>query len=381
MVKFTDKKYFVKGTCQAQLLDPCTMDVVFSSDAFQTGNITTSLNMGEIRGGLGNGIVAIIPQDSALNVEFTAADFNLAAKAAQLGSSISYGAPVSVCEVVTATSANTLSLNQTHGKPVAPLGYTTPIAYVQQVGENGTVSGTGKAWPVTINTSGFGTIQGITVTTGKKYKVNYFVSSAGAQVVPISSLFDPKIMYFQAQMAVFSKESCAGENEGTRVGWLYVTVPRLKLGGNGGVVGDATNPDTTSISGQALSYDESVISEGCADCEPALYAYYVFVPDNGADSIKGIAVVGGTMSVPKGTSAQIPVRFVMEDGQLGTPGDFKTGFTYKITGSDSEDINVNNEGVVYVLSTATGVTSFTVNITYNNSGTSLTTTVTVNVPA
>ena len=37
MISFTDKKLYVKGTCQANLSDPCTGDVLYSSNKFQTG--------------------------------------------------------------------------------------------------------------------------------------------------------------------------------------------------------------------------------------------------------------------------------------------------------------------------------------------------------
>lgn len=370
MIKFTDSKLFVKGTCQAQLMDPCTMDVVFSSNAFQTGNITTSVNMGEIRGGMGNGIVAMLPQDSALNVEFTAADFSLAAKAAQLGATVAYGAPVDECQVVTA-SGTSISIDVADGAPVAPAGSASAICYVQEVGVAGTVAATGKAYPITAA----GAVQGFIATSGKQYKVHYFVTNPTAQIASISSLFDPAVRYFKAQMPVFSKEGCSGENEGTRVGWLYITVPRLKLGGNGGVVGDATNADTTSISGQALSYDESVVSAACSDCEASQYAYYVYVPDNGAAVIMGLAVIGGLVEVPASGTAQIPVRFVMENGQLVAPASYATGFTYTASGQPT-GTTVSNAGVV-----SAGATSgdFEVAVSYNNDGETLTCPVNVSV--
>lgn len=370
MIKFTDQKLFVKGTCQAQLLDPCTMDAVFASNAFQTGNITTSLNMGEIRGGMGNGIVAILPQDSALNVEFTAADFSLAAKAAQVGATVSYGAPTDACQVVTASGAS-LTIDVSEGVPVAPVGTASPICYVQEVGVAGTIGATGKAYPISVS----GAVSGFTATANKQYKVFYFVSAPTAQMVSISSLFDPKTLYFKAQMPVFSKEGCSGDNEGTRVGWLYITVPRLKLGGNGGVVGDATNADTTSVSGQALSFDESIVSATCSDCEASQYAYYVYVPDNGASSIMGLAVIGGLVTVPRSSTAQIPVRFVMENGQLVAPSDYGAGFTYSASGQPT-GTTVSNKGVVSAGATAG---DFEVAVSYNNDGTTLTCPVNVSV--
>ena len=373
MISFTDKKLYVKGTCQAQLSDPCTGDIVYASNKFQTANITTSVTMGEIRGGMGNAVAAILPSDSALNVEFTAADFSIAAKAAQLGATLAYGAPVSECQTVAATGTNISVDVFSGGEPVAPIGFASPICYVQEIGATGTIATTGKAYPIDIS----GGISGFTATAGKQYKVYYFVNSPTAQMATISSLFDPKVLYFQAQMPVFSNESCAGENEGTRVGWLYVIVPRLKLGANGGIVGDATNPDTTSISGQAVAFDDTVVSAECSDCEAGKMAYYIYVPDNGSASIIGLAVVGGLVEVAASGTAQIPVRFVMENGQLVAPSSYATGFTYTASGQPT-GTTVSNRGVITAGATAG---DFEVSVSYNNSGDTLTCPVNVSVTA
>ena len=370
MISFTDKKLYVKGTCQAQLADPCTGNIEYASNKFQTANITTNVTMGEIRGGMGNAVAAILPSDSALNVEFTAADFSLAAKAAQLGASVSYGAPVGDCKVVTAASS-TLTVDLGGTIPVAPLGFSSPICYVQEVGKAGTIAATGQAYPITDG----GTVTGYSAVSGRKYKVFYFVSSPTAQLVSISSLFDPKVRYFQAQMPVFSNEACSQESEGTRVGWLYIIVPRLKLGANGGVVGDATNPDTTSISGQAIAFDETVVSAECSDCEAGRFAYYVYVPDNGAEAIMGLAVVGGLVTVTASGTAQIPVRFVMENGQLVAPGSYGTNFLYNATGAPT-GTTVSNSGVVSAGATAG---DFEVLVSYQNDGEMLTCPVNVSV--
>lgn len=51
MITFTDKRLYVKGTCSAILSDKNTGDIVYFSDKFQTGNMTTSVTTGEIRAG------------------------------------------------------------------------------------------------------------------------------------------------------------------------------------------------------------------------------------------------------------------------------------------------------------------------------------------
>ena len=131
------------------------------------------------------------------------------------------------------------------------------------------------------------------------------------------------------------------------MGWLYVIVPNLKLGGNGGIVGDQTTADTTSMSGQAIVYDAETVGENCNACSGggSALAYYVFVLDNGAEAIQGLAVVGGAVNVATSSTAQIPVMFVMQNGQLVKPAAYGTGWTFTATGAPN-GTTVSNAGVV-----------------------------------
>ena len=370
MISFTDKKLYVKGTCQANLTDPCTGQVYYSSNKFQTGNITTSVTMGEIRAGMGNAVAAILPSDSALNVEFTAADFSLWAKAAQLGASLTYSAPVMTCKTVEATGTS-LTVDVSDAPPVPQIGFSEAFCYVQETGVPGTVAATGAPYAI----GNDGAVSGFTSASGKTYKVFYYVNYTGAQMATITTLFDPKVLHFTAQIPVFSNEACSSDNMGSRVGWLYVIVPRLKLGANGGIVGDQTTNDTTSISGQAVAYDESVISAECADCTQGNLAYYIYVPDDGASEIQGLAVIGGLVSVAVSQTAQIPVRLVMANGQLVVPPNYSSGFTYTATGAPS-GTTVSSAGVVSAGSTAG---DFEVAVSYDNDGETLSTPVNVSV--
>lgn len=372
MINFTDSKLYVRGTCQAILSDPCTGQIVYYSNKFQTGNITTSVNMNEIRAGMGNSIATFLPTDSSVNVEFTAADFNLFAKAAQVGATLSYSAPAPACQVIKATGSS-LTIDVTGGIPVAQTGYGSAFCYVQTVGSSGTVAQTGTPYAI----SASGAISGFTATENTEYKVFYWVQDTTAQIATIGSLMDPKVMHFTAQLPVFANENCSDNNTGNRVGWLYIIVPRLKLGGNGGVVGDQTSNDTTSISGQAIAFDGSVVSGVCSDCVAGDLAYYIYVPEDGADRIVGLAVVGGTVTMPKSSTAQIPVRLVMDNGQLVIPASYSSGFSYELTTSIS-GASVSTAGVLTSGATAG---DGEVTVTYDNAGTDLTLPVNVSITA
>ena len=332
MIHFTDKRIYLKGTADAMGRDRVTGDILYYSNKFQTGNVTPSVTMGEIRAGLGNAVAAIIPSDATLTVDFTAADFNLWAKSAQMGASLKYAAPVMTCQNVTADAA-ALAISVADGAPVADMGMSRICCYVQEVGAASLVAVGGKAYDIDPTT---GAVTGFTAETGKNYKVWYFVNRADAQIATITTAMDPKIIHFTAAMAVYANESGTAQNEGTRIGTLYVIIPNLKLGANGGVTGDQTNNDTTSMSGQAVAYDQDVISETCDTCSGGAsdLAYYLYVPceENEADYQGIVAKIGGVVTMDKSSTKQVQPKAIMANGQLVdlTPGQC----TYQVSGVD-----------------------------------------------
>lgn len=374
MVNFTDRKLYVKGTCVAQFADPSTGEILYSSNKFQSTGIVAESDLGEVRAGLSNGIAAIIPSNSALSVNFTAADFNLYAKAMQIGATVQYGAPAPTCEVLTA-SGTTLTLEMPNGAPVAQVGYAKIFGYVQTVGQESKVAIDGVPYEINPST---GEVKGFQATSGIQYKVWYFVRKASAQMATISALFDPKVVSFTAQMAVYANDGGGANNTGSRVGWLYVIIPRLKFDGTGGGLdGDQQTASTQSFTGQALSMDELVVSGTCSDCDAGIFGHYIYVEDAGASVFEGLAVVGGVVSVPSGQSAQIPVRLVAQNGELVVPASYSEGFTYTPTGAPS-GTQISNAGVVQAGSTPG---DFQVKIEYQDGTETLTATIQVSVTA
>lgn len=346
MIKFTDKRLYLKGTSRAYAYDKATNDIIYYSDKFQTGNITTSVNLNEIRAGIGNPVVAMIPTDATVNVDFTAADFSLMAKMAQVGGSFTYGAPVMVCQTVTATGA-TLTADVSGATPVAPLGSSDIVAYVVEVGAAAPIATNGTAYAIDPAT---GAINGFAATSGKTYKVFYNAMRADAQIGTIGSLIDPKVVRFEAYMDVYANDGSAA-TQGTKVGTLKAIVPSLKLGGNGGVTGDQTNNDTTSLSGQAIVYDEDVVSAACEGCggDVSALAYYVYEPCEVGNDIQGLALIGGVITLAQGASVATDFRLVMKDGSLVKPDPAKMTYTMSTAIGGT---SVSTDGVITAGTTA-----------------------------
>ena len=353
MISFTDDRLYAKGTCNVICSDVNTGDVLYQSNKVTTGNVTPSVNLNEIRAGLSNPIATMIPSDASLQVDFEAADFQLWAKSAQMGAALSYGAPVQTCQIVTAASS-ALSIDVTGGAPVAPFGYASPFCFVQTVGAESKMLNDGTAYPI----SAAGAISTFVATQGTKYKVTYYTQKVGARKAVVSSFIDPKVVRFECQIAVYSNRG--GTSEGTRVGWIYYTIPYLKLQADATITGDQSNNDTTKISGQALAYDAEVVSETCTDCDSSTLAYLVYVPDDASEDILGIAVIGGAVTLAKSSTLQLTPYIVMADKSIVVPHDYASNFTYEMS-TTITGTSVSSAGVI---TSGTTAGSGEVTITY-----------------
>ena len=340
MITFTDESLYVKGTCNVVLSDITTGNICFQSSRATTGSINPGTTLEEVRGGLGNAVAATLASDAVVTVDFELADFSMWAKAAQMGAELEYGAPSPRCQVVTANDY-TLSIDPSYGVPVPELGKTQALCYVQTVDAQSFILSDGVAYPI----SQEGTVGGFTSEPGKTYKVWYSTMNYSSQMMVIRSFVKPKVVRFEAQMAVYTNRT-GSANQGTRVGWLNVVIPYLQLQGDAALNGDQSANDTTKISGSALSRSALKISSLSFDGEADALAYYVYTPDEASVTATAIVVMGGAMILEDEESAQIPVRIVMGDGSLVVPDDYETGFTYTLPPGADACLTVSNSGVV-----------------------------------
>ena len=303
MIQLNNRYLYAKGTCNVIVTDPATGKIDFQSNKVQTSQLTTAVNMNELRAGLGNAIAIQLPSDSAVNLELTTADFSMSARAMQLGSSVTYNAAAPVCEVITANS-NTLTVSSS---AVAPQGFSKAIAYV----DSGSTA-------YEVNSSN--EVVGFTAASGTKYKVYYWIANPSAQQVKAYSVFNPAVKHVTMQIAVYSTESSASAAQGSLVGWLYCIIPRMQFSAKADTDGSQTSNVTTVLSGTALTYDPSSSEAVCTDCGLSELAYWVYVPNGDVtQEIDSLVVVGGGLALVVGNSAQVPVRFLMKDGSLVVP--------------------------------------------------------------
>ena len=309
MIKATlnNRPLFAKGTMEVKCFDPVTNDLVYYSNKVSTNQLQSTVNLGAINAGIGNPVQIQIPDTPSLTLNLAAADFSLAGRALAVGGNVTYNGVVPVDEVAE-TAGTALAVSQ---PPVAPLGGCDIIGYVGNDGTAYTID------PATRE------LQGFTAVAGKKYCVHYYTRNAGAQQFSVETLMNPAVVRSLITIPIYSNENVADNPlNGSRVGALYITIPRLQFNGDVSTEGSQTTPATTVMNGTALSYEEACEAGiQCGDAAAPKLAYMVLELFGSPDQFaSGLAIVGGNdIDVNAGQTAAIPVKYVMDDGSLGTP--------------------------------------------------------------
>lgn len=347
MVNLNNKYLYAKGTCNVVVRDIVTGDVDYQSNKVQTSQFTTTTDMGAIQAGIGNATVMNIPHNSAVNLTLTNADFSMEARAMQVGSPLAYEQAGPVCEVITA-SGTTLTVAET---PAAPYGYNTNICNVVDLA---TSNAAGTAYTIDKDTK---VVQGFTATANHTYQVTYFAKRAANKGFIINSVFAPAIKHVTVEIAVYSAAGAQNVNQGTKVGDLYIIIPRMQFTGKADADGSQTAAVTTDLSGSALTYDQAVQEGACNCAATAGLAQVLYVPAvTSTDDVVGLAVVGGVITLAASSTMQVPVKYVMRNGSLANP-DY-TALTYTIPAAGQSTATVSNTGVI--TGVAAGDTTITI---------------------
>lgn len=349
---------------------PLSGEVLYYSNKPTEATWTTSVNMGEIRAGVGNPIVALIPSDSNASVEITDVNLSLAMRAYQTGGLHGYGAPTLICTDVTAQDQTLIVETADIGTPVAGQGFSSPFAYVQTVGQNSEILSDGIPYPIETD----GTITGFAATAGTTYKVWFWIDSPTTEYATILANMDPSVVNIRCVYPVYS--NVKEDGTGTRIGSLVVISPYTKLNANAGITGNGSNNATTSISGMAIAYEDGIVKAGCGACadNSASLLQYLYVPcSNDVSAIQGLYYLGGSVTVDTGSSLQL-TPMLMVNGSPARPDPMF--LTFSTAGTVPSGTAVSKTGLVTAGET-TG--SFTVNIGYTVSGNTFTCPVAVDI--
>ena len=333
---------YVKGVVEAQFFDTANGNLRYYTNKLQDTSVTSSVNMGEITAGIGNGIVITIPDSATLSIDLTEAAFSLVGRGLQAGQPVTYNGVHEITEVVVA-NATTITLPST---AVRGLGDSAIYAYV---GTDGT------AYTVTGNV-----IDGFEATPGESYCVRYNIVNPSATQLDIKSMIAPDIVRAVLKYPAYSTAN-ADALTGSLSAYYYVIIPRMQFGGNVGIEGNQTTPSTTSLAGTALTYDDAADAGVCVSASMPHLAYIVRVPvGDTTQSIMGLAIVGGEINMTAGDTMLTPVKFVMPDGSLIQPDYSLLSFSITSGGKAT----VASDGTITAVSA--GEEELTVTLTADN---------------
>lgn len=300
-----DPNLFVKGIAEVTIYDYTSGDIIGFDKVASEGSITSSVNMGEVVGGIGSPLLMTIPDTTRITGSLTSQAFSLEQRALASGGEVAYGGITQVCEHITARSS-TITVTGSPVKHYAQTATDTTGWCHIRVHEGG--SYVGKNYEVDLSTK---QVKNFVAETGKEYDVFYFINNASAKVLELPSNFKPSVAAISYKFEVYAQQNGSVGN-GTRVGFLYFHVMRAQFGGDVGISANQTTAASTDYSWNALAAVDNMPScEGCEE-DGSPYAYYVYVPCGAADQgIDALVVVGETVTVKVNSTAQIPVKYVV----------------------------------------------------------------------
>lgn len=347
MINLNNQYLYAKGTCDVVVRNISTGDIEYQSNKVQTAQFTTTCDMGAIQAGIGNTTVMNIPHNSAVNLTLTNADFSMEARAMQVGSGIAYNGIGPVCETLTGTEGVLTVTNA----PAAPYGYTALLCNVVEFGK---INAPGTAYTIDATTKA---VQGFVAEAGKNYVVSYFSSAAGNKYFNINSVFSPAIKHVTVQIAVYSASAAQSATQGTKVGDLYIIIPRMQFSGKADTDGSQTAAVTTDLSGTALTYDQAMLAGACDCAATSGLAQVLYVPAaNTAADVIGLVIVGGDIALTVGDAVSVPVKYLMRNNTIANP-DYSE-LTYAIPAGGQSYAEVSDAGVI--TAKAAGATEITV---------------------
>ena len=365
---------FLKGIAEQTFYDASTGNIVGYDNVASEAAISTSVNLQEVVGGMGNALVGVFPDTVRLTGTYTSQAFSLETRRLITGGTLAYGAVAPFCQTITA-SGTTLTVEKTPAKHYGqPASDTNCWCYVKP---QGAATYSGQNYEIDPSTK---QVVNFAATASQTYEVYYFAENASAQSLAIPDVFNPTNVTVSTKYGVYAKQNNAVTG-GTLQGWLYVIVPVAILSGDAGVSANQTTNATTDGSWMALSPDSSGMN--CNDCAMSgnPLAYYVYVPcGDAAASVVALAVPGGGITLAAGADKQIPVKYVMPNDTLVQPTYTDLSFVSAATGTATVTNGGTDETAGVVHGVAAGSTTVTITLTKEDD-TTLTTTCAVTVTA
>lgn len=371
MASFKNEPLFSKGILNAEFFDIATDNLVGYSQYVTNFGLNGTVNNGEVEGGVGNGLIMVIPDTARLNVTAQTADTTLETMGLPIGASV-HGDGVVETVIGVAATGDTLTLTGA----VAPLGGENVVCYVltSTGSDKATVeSGSGTAYQVDES----GNVTGFTAISGNTYCVKYFVQNSSALQLDIPALFSGKVCRAHFAVNLYAKKAGSDVMESSVVAIRHYYFPYYFFTAGLQDSASQTTPGTTDLSGMCLTYEEAITSGSCANVGAQRYGFIVdeYLGTNSSTSnIDGIYFVGVGAGVNVGAedSLALPIKYSVNNVLTNISDMSAVTFS-----SSAEAVATVSGNVVTGVSSGTAV--ITATVTNSRTGVTYTDTVSVTV--
>lgn len=366
---------FTKGIYRAEFFDPATDNLVGFSEYVTDFGLNGSFNEGAVEGGIGNGLIMMIPDTARLAVTARTADDALNNIAMTIGGEIGGNGVIPVVLGVAATGS-TLTVSNA----VAPLGgQNGAVAYVLTSSGSDKAAveaASGTAYPVGTG----GVLQGFTAVSGNTYCVKYFTQNSSAEQLDIPALFAPKVVRAHFAVPCYAKKGGGDTMSSSLYKIRHYYFPYYFFSAPMQDTVNQTTPGSVDLSGNCLTYEEALAAGQCASNGVQRYGFIVdeFVGgDTSTAAVDGIYFVGlgDGVSVARNQTVALPVRYTV-NGNMTEISDMSqvTFSTAAASTATFEDANSN-----ILKGVAAGTTQATVSVTNSRTGAVYTDSITVTV--
>lgn len=293
----SNESLYAQGIYSFDFYDLTTDELLFQSKTITEGNIATSVNLNEIRGGIGNAVQIQIPSDATLTVTMTAANFSLSGLALNTGSTIMPNGTYQVSEtVVLAENEEGKVVGKVTSVPVAPIGSVTGevIGYIN-CNEKITIDEKTKEFVV----------EGAKA--GDSVCVFYYTQSSSAEIFRIGSNFSPKIGRAVLRTPLYTNEGVGGTGS-ILAGELQIVIPKAQLNGDLSLDLSQSANATTVLNMTALADYETKAGECPSDDGTLGYIIQVLATGSIWDKIDELVVIGGGIALEVGETETLAVK-------------------------------------------------------------------------
>lgn len=371
MASFKNEPLFSKGILNAEFFDIATDNLIGYSQYVTNFALNGTVNNGEVEGGVGNGLVMVIPDTARLNVTAQTADTTLETMGLPIGATVTGNG---VVETVIGVAATGSSLSLTGA--VAPLGGENVVCYVlTSTGSDRAAVEAASGTAYRVDDSG--TVVGFNAVSGNTYCVKYFTQNSSALQLNIPALFSGKVCRAHFAVNLYAKKAGSDVMESSVVAIRHYYFPYYFFTAGLQDSASQTTPGTTDLSGMCLTYEEAITNGSCANVGAQRYG---FIVDEYLGTNSSTANVDGLYFIGLGAGATIavsenltlPLKYSVNNVLVNISDMSAVTISSSATGTASVSGNV-------VTGVAAGTATITATVTNSRTGVSYTDTVTVTV--